>query len=189
MAMWSGGKVKREFRFLHGLENTSGGRIGLGVVNFFWNERCAMKSHIQFLARTSLIIVAFIFVGCSGGDNHEKVVDDVFKQMDRMATAMGSVTDKASAEKAVTDLKSVAEEMKKLGERAKKLGEPAAELKTKLEARMTAKQAELQQKMAGMQQSMAKAGPEAGMVLMKGMMEIAPAMEEAGKLFQGADKK
>lgn len=148
-----------------------------------------MKSLAHFLTRTVAILAALILAGCSGGDNHEKVVDDVMKQMDRMASAMSSITDKASAEKAVTELKAVAEEMKKLGERAKKLGEPTAEVKTKLEAKMIAKQTEMQKTMAGMQASMTKAGPEAGMVLMKGMAEIAPAMQEAGKLFQGADKK
>ena len=148
-----------------------------------------MKSFAHFLTRTVAILAALILVGCSGSDSHEKVVDDVMKQMDRMASAMSSITDKASAEKAVTELKAVAEEMKKLGERAKKLGEPSAEVKTKLEAKMIAKQTEMQKTMAGMQASMTKAGPEAGMVLMKGMAEIAPAMQEAGKLFQGADKK
>jgi hypothetical protein len=148
-----------------------------------------MKSLAHFLTRTVAILAALILAGCSGGDSHEKVVDDVLKQMDRMVTAMSSVTDKATAERAVAELKTVADEMKKLGERAKKLGEPSAELKTKLEAKMTAKQTEMQQKMAGAQASIAKAGPEAGMILMKGMMEFAPAMEEAGKLFQGADKK
>ncbi len=148
-----------------------------------------MKSLAHFLTRTVAILAALILPGCSGGDSHEKVVDDVLKQMDRMVTAMGSVADKATAEKAVAELKNVADEMKKLGERVKKLGEPSAEVKTKLEAKMTAKQTEMQQKMAGVQTSLTKAGPEAGMILMKGMAEFAPAMEEAGKLFQGADKK
>ena len=46
------------------------------------------------------------------------------------------VTDKASAEKAVTDIKAVVEEMKKIAARAKALGQPSADVKAKIEAKM-----------------------------------------------------
>jgi hypothetical protein len=147
-----------------------------------------MKSPTGFLA-VILASFALFFTGCSGGDSHEKVVDDVAKQMDRMATAMSSVTDKATAEKAVAELKNVAQEMKKIGERAKALGQPSADVKAKLEAKMKAKQDEIEKRMAGSQASLMKAGQEAGEILIKGMLEVGPAMEEAGEIFKAADKK
>ena len=43
--------------------------------------------------------LALAFGGCSGGDSHEKVADDIAMQMDRIAISLSSVADKASAEK------------------------------------------------------------------------------------------
>ena len=142
-----------------------------------------MKTHAKFFAIiTSALAIALS--GCGGGDTHQKVADDVFKVMERMSNAMGSITDKASAEKAVAEMKTVAGDMKSLGERAKKLGEPSGEVKTELEASMKAKTEELQKKMAGSMMKIAAAGPEAMEVLQAGMKEIGPSMEEAGKLFK-----
>ncbi len=146
-----------------------------------------MKTLSRFLTQTVLIIATLFITGCSGGDTHEKVADDALKQMDRMVTAVSAVTDKASAEKAVADLKSVGEELKKIAERAKKLGEPSADVKAKVDGKMSAKQAEITQKMMGMQASMMKAGPEAAAILGKGMMEFGATMQETGKMF-GAGK-
>jgi hypothetical protein len=58
-----------------------------------------------------------------------------------------------------------------------------------VDAKMKAKEAEMQQKMAGSQASLMKAGPEAAGILMRGMMELGPAMSEMGELFKPADKK
>ena len=146
-----------------------------------------MKTLSRFLTQTVLIIATLFITGCSGGDTHEKVADDALKQMDRMVTAVSAVTDKASAEKAVADLKSVGDELKKIAERAKKLGEPSADVKAKVDGKMSAKQAEITQKMMGMQASMMKAGPEAAAILGKGMMEFGATMQETGKMF-GAGK-
>ena len=146
-----------------------------------------MKTLSRFLTQTVLIIATLFITGCSGGDTHEKVADDALKQMDRMVTAVSAVTDKASAEKAVADLKSVGDELKKIAERAKKLGEPSADVKAKVDGKMSAKQAEITQKMMGMQASMMKAGPEAAAILGKGLMEFGATMQETGKMF-GAGK-
>ena len=139
-------------------------------------------------AVTALATLTLFFTGCSGGDSHEKLAEDAGKQMDRMATALSSITDKASAEKAMTDMKSVVEDFKKLGTRAKALGQPSADVKAKTDAKMKAKQDEMQQKMMASQANMAKAGPEALGIIMKGMQELAPAMAEVGKIFEAADK-
>lgn len=146
-----------------------------------------MKNLSRFLTQTVLIIATLFITGCSGGDSHEKVADDALKQMDRMVTAVSAVTDKASAEKAVADLKSVGDELKKIAERAKKLGDPSADVRAKIEGKMSAKQTEITQKMMGMQASMLKAGPEAAAILGKGMMEFGATMQETGKMF-GAGK-
>ena len=146
-----------------------------------------MKIHLRFLA-IAIATLALFFTGCSGGDSHEKLADEVGKQMDRMVGAMSSITDKASAEKAMTDMKGVAEELKKLGARAKALGKPSADVNAKIEAKLKAKQDELQQKMMASQAAMMKAGPEAMGIMMKGVQELAPAMAEVGKIFEAADK-
>lgn len=142
-----------------------------------------MKSIITFITRTSLVVAAVVLSGCSGGDSHEKVADAVLAQMERMATAVSSVTDKASAEKAVAELKSVGEEMKKLAEKAKAMKDPSAEVQAKIDAKMKTKQEEIQKKMMGMQATLAKAGPEAATILMGGLAEFGKVMEEAGKAF------
>jgi len=142
-----------------------------------------MKSIIKFITRTSLVVAALVLTGCSGGDSHEKIVDAMIVQIDRMATAVSSVTDKATAEKAAAELKSVGEEMKKIAEKAKGMKDPSAEVQAKIDAKMKAKQEEVQKKMAGIQGTLAKAGPEAAAVLMGGMAEFGKAMEEAGKAF------
>ncbi len=43
--------------------------------------------------------------------------------------------------------------------------------------------------MAGLQGSLEKAGVEAATILMKGMQELGPVLEEVGKTFDEADKK
>ena len=142
-----------------------------------------MKTPARFFAIITSVL-AIALSGCGGGDTHQKVADDVFKVMERMSTAMGSVTDKASAEKAVAEMKAVAADMKGIAERAKKLGEPSGDVKTALEASMKAKTEELQKKMMGSMSKLAAAGPEAMAVIQAGMAEIGPTMEEAGKLFK-----
>jgi len=146
-----------------------------------------MKTPLRLLV-TVLSAFTLFFSGCSGGDSHEKLADDMSKQVDRMIAAMSSVTDKASAEKAVAEVKSVTEELKKLAARTKALGKPSAETKAKIEAKMKTKQDEVQQKMAASQAAMMKAGPEAMGIMMNGMMELGPAMIEVGKAFDSADK-
>jgi pyruvate formate-lyase activating enzyme-like uncharacterized protein len=142
-----------------------------------------MKSIIKFITQTSLVVAALVLTGCSGGDSHEQVADSLMVQMDRMATAMSTVTDKATAEKAVVELKSVAEEIKKIAEKAKAMKDPTAEVQAKIEAKMKSKQEELGKKMMGAQANIVKAGPEAGKILMEGMAEFGKVMEEAGKAF------
>ena len=135
------------------------------------------------------VIFAFALGACSGGDSHEKVVDDIATQMDRVATAMSAVQDQATAERAVADMKSIVEEMKKIAPRAQALGEPGGELKARLAAKMKAKEADLQKKIAGSQAAMVKAGPEAAGIIMKGMAELAPTLGEMSALFDEAEAK
>ena len=141
---------------------------------------------MKFSSRLALAILAAVSLfisGCSGGDSHEKVVNDMTGQLDRMTNSLLAVTDKASAEKAATELKSVVEEFKKIGERAKKMGDPSADVKARLEASMKAKQVEVQTKMAGIGPVLMKAGPEAQSIVMKALAEFGPAMAEVGKVF------
>ena len=142
-----------------------------------------MKIHTNVLASIA-VSIALVLSACSAGDSHEKVADDTLKVMERMSTAMTSITDKATAEKAVADMKVIANDMKAISERAKKLGEPSADVKARIDASMKAKADELQKKMMAGMMKVATAGPEAMAVLQAGMKEIAPIMEEAGKTFK-----
>jgi hypothetical protein len=141
-----------------------------------------MKLHTRIFA-ILCVVLGLGFAGCTGADTHEKIVDDTIKQMDRMAVTMGTITDKATAEKAMAELSSVVEEIKKIGARAKALGDPSADVQKKLEEKMKAKTQELQTKLTGAMVSMAKAGPEAAAIVAKGMQEFGAAMQEAGKAF------
>jgi hypothetical protein len=132
-------------------------------------------------------ILAFVFAacalvlgGCGGGDSHEQVADDIAMQMDRLATAITAVHDKASAERAVSDMKAIVEEMRKIEARAKALGEPSAESRAKLNAKMKAKEAELQKRFAGSQAALMKAGAEATGIITKGLKELAPSLDRLG---------
>jgi hypothetical protein len=144
--------------------------------------------------RSGILAIAFaacalVQGGCGSGDSHEKVADDIAMQMDRLATAMTSVHDKASAERIVADMRSIVEEMKKSEARAKALGEPGAELKAKLNAKMQAKEAELQKRIAGSQATLMKAGAEATGIITKGLKELAPALDRLANPYRQTDTK
>jgi hypothetical protein len=139
---------------------------------------------MKALNRLVAIIAALVLAACSGGDTHEKIVDDLNAQMDKLGTAVASVTDKASAEKAVTEIKTVSTEMKAIAERAKKIGDPSKEVQAKLEAKMKTKQEEMVAKMVGAQANLTKAGPEAALILKGGMDEFGATMQEVEKAFK-----
>jgi hypothetical protein len=137
-----------------------------------------MKTLSRFVVAV-LATATLFFAGCSGKDTHEKLADDAAAQMDKIATAVASVKDKASAEKAVTEIKAASAEMKKLSDRYNALGAPSAEVKTKVDTKMKAKEEEMKKKMA----NLANMGEEAGGILMAGLIAVTPDMEAAGKTF------
>jgi hypothetical protein len=122
-------------------------------------------------------------------DSHEEVADAAITQMERMVAALATVTDKPTAEKAVTQLMDVAAELKKVAARAKAVGQPTPEVKAKIEAKMKERQTEIMKKMPEVQANLQKAGPEAAQVIQKGMIEFSTAMQEVGKAFKDADAK
>ena len=142
-----------------------------------------MNTHSNILASLTAAF-ALLLVGCSGGDSHKKVADDAVHVMERVATAMSSISDKASAEKAVGEIKSAVADFKKLAERAKKLGDPTPEVKAKIEASMKAQGEVLQKTMMASMGKLVAAGPEALAVLQAALKDLSPAMEEAGKMFK-----
>jgi hypothetical protein len=148
-----------------------------------------MKLHrhltLALLVTFSLFFSASVFAA----DTHEVIADDAMKQMERMSTSLLAITDKASAEKAITECKDVAAQLLKIAERAKAIGKPSAEVKAQMEAKVKTRQEEFQKKMEGFGPILEKAGPDAAQVVMKGMQEIAPALEQMAKVFGEADKK
>jgi hypothetical protein len=169
--------------------NSGQPNTGLAPGDSFRDDRSFMKLHAR-LSATVFALTAFLFAaGSAFADSHEAIADDAMAQMERMANAVASITDKATAEKAATELKSVGEELKKVAARAKAVGTPAADVKTKIEEKMKTKQEAIEKKMAAAQESLGKAGPEAMAVLMKSMTELAPVFQEIGEAFEEGGKK
>ena len=101
-----------------------------------------------------------------------------------MVLVVSAVTDKASAEQAVAELKVIAANLKKAQSRASTLGKPGAGRRAKLAAQMKSKDAELRKRLADSQATLQKAGPEATGILIEGMKELAPTMDELEALFE-----
>ena len=149
----------------------------------FTYDQHVMNAYSNFLTSLTAAL-ALALSGCTGGDSHKKVADDAVHVMERVATAMSSISDKASAERAVVEMKAAVADFKKLSERAKKLGDPTPEVKAKIEAEMKAQGEVLQKTMMASMGKLAAAGPEALAVLQAALKELLPAMEEAGKMFK-----
>jgi acetylornithine/succinyldiaminopimelate/putrescine aminotransferase len=109
--------------------------------------------------------------GC--GDSHEKVVNDLAAQIEKVVGVLKGVTDKASADAAKPKLDSIDQDIKAIAERAKKLPKPSqaeeAALKSKLETRMKKAGEELQTEMM----RVGPIAPELGGKVMEIMMNMA----------------
>ncbi len=142
----------------------------------------------QRLATGLLLALACLLPISALADSAEAIADDAIVQMDRMATALLTVKDKESAEKAVTELMAIAGDLKKIAARAKTAATPTPEEKAKVLAKMQAKSLEIKNRLGQAKEQLAKAGLEAAAVLGKGMMEFGRAMQEVGQAFEAADK-
>ncbi len=148
-----------------------------------------MMNSFSKLALAFAATIALLVSSNAYAVTHEEVADAAMAQMDRMANAVLTITDKATAEKAVLELMSVTEELKKIATGAKGLGEPSKETKDRIMAKMKVKQEEIQTKMKTVPAQIKKAGAEAATVLAKGMEGFGAAMQEVDKAFKEADKK
>lgn len=147
-----------------------------------------MKFSLRLLAPLCAAVALFLS-GCSSGDDHDKVLDDAAAQYDRMAKALASVTDKASAEKAGKEMKSIAEELKKTATRAQALGEPPVDVKAKVENKMRAIEAKWSQTLEA-QRARVKALPaDVTEAFKKASDDAAPAWLDTAAAFKKADKK
>jgi hypothetical protein len=138
-----------------------------------------MKTLFRFAA--ILLATAALFLsGCTDNSSADKVTDELGAQLDKIPTLLTSIKDKATAEKAMAELKQIGEEIKKLGERAKSI-KVTNEKKTEIQTKLAGKTAEFQTKMTAAAQSLATAGPEAAVVVQKGMAEFGQSMQEFAK--------
>src|SRR5688572_9634924 len=118
------------------------------------------------------VTVAFA-LGCAVcAETHKELADERIVQMDRLATNLVSVTDKASAEKAVVELRSIKEKMTDIRMRGKVLGKPAPDVDAALKTKMAAKGAELTKRLEELPKVLEKAEPEAMVIFQKGLQEF-----------------
>src|SRR5690349_18892558 len=102
-----------------------------------------------------LLAFAFLAPHATRADSPEAVTHDTLVQMDKMAEAILSVKDKATAEKAVADLLGIAGELKQVAARAKAVGQPTAEQKQKLQAQLQTHTIELKKRLAAGKEQLA----------------------------------
>ncbi len=146
-----------------------------------------MKFSMRLL--TALCAAVALFVsGCSSSDSHEKVLDDAAAQLDKLAKTLDGVTDKASAEKAAKEMKSIADELKKVAVRAQALGQPPVDVKAKIENKMGAIAAKFAEKMEA-QGAKKTLPPEATQAFADSAKDVLPTMQEVAAAFTTADKK
>jgi hypothetical protein len=147
-----------------------------------------MKFPIRLLAPLCAACALFL-TGCSPSDTHEKVLDDIAVQLDKLAKIPASVTDKSSAEKAAKDMKPIADELSKTAKRAQALGEPTADLKAKLDSKMRVVLGKFSQMTEAQAAAVKKWSPEVTEAFSAGSADVDKAFQEVAKAFKDADKK
>jgi hypothetical protein len=155
-----------------------------------WHRRSNERVRALNLRTVVPILIAMLalsLAGCNRRSAHEQVMDDISMQIDRMKVVLSSVNDKPSAERAVSNMKTIVSDLKKAEARAKALGQPDAALKPKLAERMKRKMTELEKAFEDSQTVLARAGPEATAIVMKGMKDLGPDMDRVTGIY--ADPK
>ncbi len=80
----------------------------------------------RILTWGSLFVAFGLVAGCSGGGSeHEAAIKDFISILNEATATLSRVNDKASAEKAITELKDQTERMKKLAQKVKQMGNPS----------------------------------------------------------------
>ncbi|MHC5066489.1 MAG: hypothetical protein ACYTG5_21245 [Planctomycetota bacterium] len=82
---------------------------------------------MKTIAACILLPLALLSLPACGGDSHEAAAEDMVASLQRMGDTMGEITDKASAEARLDEIKAIISEMKAIAERVKALGETTAE--------------------------------------------------------------
>jgi Skp family chaperone for outer membrane proteins len=79
-------------------------------------------------------------------DTHEALAEDAIKAFNSFADVLGTIKDKASADKAKTDLQKTGEKLAGLKERFDKIGEPKGDKKDELDKKFKPKMEEVQKR-------------------------------------------
>jgi len=111
-------------------------------------------------------------------DSHDAVMKDMVGLMNEFAGILEKATDKASAEKAKDDLKTLGAKFQKVGDRAKKLGEPGKDQQEALKKKYQPEMEKVQRRLMDAVQKLAK-NPEVAVVLGPALQEFAKKMAEA----------
>ena len=84
---------------------------------------------------TSVVLSLFV-VSCGEKDTADSLSDELVSKMGELATAVESAKDKASAEKAATEIDIIGDEFVAIAKRLDALGEPSEEDKKLVEEKM-----------------------------------------------------
>ena len=78
---------------------------------------------------SNLLLAACLLLTACSSDSHEAIAEDTVALMKEMVVVLEGVTDKPSAEAAVSELEDIIERMDEIGERVEAMGElPADEM-------------------------------------------------------------
>lgn len=136
----------------------------------------------------SSVAIAMLFASCGKKDTPDSVTDELLNEFDNLITALESVEDKESAEKAAKKIDTIGDDFLAIAKRLDALPEPSDEEKEKLDKKMDdameSKQKKLGEAMKGLMSD-----PEAAKIIMEAMKGFGKKMDSAEKTFKKFGKK
>lgn len=147
-----------------------------------------MKTTLSKLAVMSSLAIAMLFTSCGKKDTPDSVTDELLGEFDNLITALESVKDKESAEKAAKKIDTIGDDFLAIAKRLEALPEPSDAEKEKLDKKMDdameSKQKKLGEAMKGLMSD-----PEAAKIIMEAMKGFGKKMDSAEKTFKKFGKK
>lgn len=147
-----------------------------------------MKSTLSKLTVMSSVAIAMLFTSCGKKDTPESVTDELLGEFDNLVTALESVKDKESAEKAAKEIDTIGDDFLAIAKRLDALPEPSEDEKKALDEKMD-KAMDAKQKKMGEAMKGAMSNPETAKIIMEAMKGFGEKMESAEKTFKKFGKK
>lgn len=142
-----------------------------------------MKSTLSKIAAMSTIAIAMLFTSCGKKDTADSLTDEFIAQSEALATAMGEIKDKESAESVAKKIDTIADEMSSIAERLSKLPDPTEDEKKKLKEKMDKAHKEMEGKMIKIMADVPKE-PEIMTIIGTAMANLSKKMEPHTATFE-----